>query len=175
MSVWRGRRNAGIYLSLCEFAPVKFVLSHPFRDEAAEWTGQRSRIPNDLLFTTICAGLRHFAEEEIDELYEQDEDYYDFKKEAARLVELLDHVVVKVFGGLEFLGYKILVIGHADFGGGKTIETRGEHVTEKLDGIVGTFGELGDVKQHGVKARGSARHTPARGKAALALERVVDV
>lgn len=96
-----------------------------------------------LFASQVGARLRHLAEEEIDELNEQDEDYDDLQEEAARLIEMLDHVVAEVFGGLEFLGHEVFVNGHADLGGCGPVRPRGKHVTEKLDGIVGTLGELG--------------------------------
>ena len=114
------------------------------------------------------------AAEEIDELYDQDDDHGQLKKEGAALVELVDHEAVELFGGADLLGYQVLVVGHADLGGGELVKTRREHVAEKLDGVVGVFGELGDVEKHGMKAGGGASEPPAGEDAGAFVEQGID-
>ena len=71
---------------------------------------------------------------------------------------------------------QVFVVGHSDFGGAEFVEARGEHVAEKLDGVVGALGEFVDVEQHGVQFRGSAGGAPASPEpGASGVEEVVDL
>src|SRR5215467_9977879 len=114
--------------------------------------------------------------EEVDQLDYQDDDDHQLEYEGARLVELLDHEAVEVFGGLELFFDQVFVVGDSDFLRAQFVEARGEHITEELDGVVGVLGEFGDVEQDGVQLRRGTRRAPARPEAgASGFEEVVDV
>src|ERR1700758_1458331 len=86
--------------------------------------------------------LEWLSPKEEDQLNDEDDDDGEFEEEGAALVELIDHELVEIFRGVNFLLDEILVIGDADFGGRKLVEARCEHVTQELDGVVGMLGEL---------------------------------
>ena len=52
---------------------------------------------------SITQWLDGSAFEEVDQLDDQDDDDHQFEDEGARLVELLHHEAVEIFGGLQFL------------------------------------------------------------------------
>ena len=64
------------------------------------------------------------------------------RTKARALLETVDQEAVQVFGSVQLLVYQALVIVHANFGCSQPVKARGEHVTEKLDGVVGTFDKL---------------------------------
>lgn len=114
------------------------------------------------------------AAEEEDEFDDEDDDDGGFEEEGAALVELVDHEAVEVFGGVDFLGNEVLVVGDADLGGGEAVEARGEHVAEEFDGVVGVLGEFHDLEQDGVEVGGGAGEAPAEEDSGALFERVVD-
>ena len=125
---------------------------------------------------SITHRLDGVAFEEVDQL--DDQDYYDhqFQDKGSGLVELLDHEAVEIFGGVEFFLDQVFVVGDSDFLGAEFVEAGGEHVAEKLDGVVGALGEFVDVEQDGVEFRGGAGGAPAGPEAGASLfEEVVDV
>ena len=65
------------------------------------------RAPGHERARQVCPS-RHLPAEQVKKLDEQDEHYEDFKKEAARLVELVDHVVVKILAVFNFCATRSL-------------------------------------------------------------------
>src|SRR5665213_1558898 len=96
----------------------------------------------------------YFPAEKIEQLDQQDDDDRRLEKEGAALIELLDHEVIKVFGGLELARDEIFIVRHAHLGCGHPIESCRKHVAEKFDGIVGMLGQLGHFKQNGMQICG---------------------
>src|SRR6185369_10519863 len=92
------------------------------------------------------------ASKEIEEFDEENQDDCRFKEERAALVELLNHVVVQVFGSFQLLRNQIFVIGNADLRRRQLIEPRGKHVTQELDGVIGVLGKFCDIEEDGVQA-----------------------
>ena len=101
-----------------------------------------------------CCRLDGMALEEVDQLDDQDYYHHELEDKGSGLVELLDHEAVEIFGGVEFFLDQVFVVGDSDFLGAEFVETRGEHIAEELDGVVGVLGEFVDVEQDGVEFRG---------------------
>src|SRR6266576_6415195 len=100
------------------------------------------------------------AFEEVDQFDDQDNYDHQFQYKSSRLVELLDHEAVEIFGGVEFFFDQVFVVGHSDFLGAEFVEAGGKHVAEKLDGVVGALGEFVHVEQDGVQFRGGTGSAP---------------
>ena len=81
-----------------------------------------------------------------DELDDQDYDHHQFEDEAARFTEFIDHELVEFAGSSQFLIHQAAVIAGADLDGGQAIGSSVVHVAQKLDGIVGAFGQLGHIQ-----------------------------
>src|SRR5579859_948980 len=124
----------------------------------------------------IAQSLNGFAPEEVHQLDDQNEHHQQLQHERPALVELLDHELVEVFGGLQFFFDQVFVVGHADLGRAQLVKPRRKHVAEELDGVVGALGELVDVEQNGVQLAGGLGRAPARpGSGASLFEEVVDL
>src|SRR5258705_4403513 len=95
------------------------------------------------------------------DLDDQDDHDHQFEHERTTLVELVHHETVEVFGGIELLLHQVLIIRHANFSCGQPVQTGRKHVAQELDGIVGALGELRNIQQDGVQARGGFGQPPA--------------
>src|SRR5580658_8997342 len=112
----------------------------------------------DLYVRPVLEGA---AAEEKDEFDHEDDDYRSLEEKGATLIELIDHVVIQLLGGLQLLRDEVLVIGHTDSGCGQAVETGGKHIAEELDGVVGTLGELHHIEQNRMQVGGRFCQPPA--------------
>src|SRR6266567_213905 len=109
-----------------------------------------------------------------EQLDQQDQHNGHFQQKPTALVELLNHVLVERVGGPKLLRDEVLVVRHSHLRCGKAIQSRGKHIAQKFDGVVGVFGQLGDLQQHRMQTVGGAGQTPAGQHASPLTEQVVD-
>src|SRR4051812_23680252 len=115
----------------------------------------------------------HLAAKQKDELDHQDHHHCQFQQKCPALVEVVDHKSIEVAGSLQLLRDEIFVIRNSYLCCRQPIEPRGEHIAEKLDGIVRVLGELHYLQQQAVKRVGGACHAPSAQESGALLERCV--
>src|ERR1700758_760020 len=71
------------------------------------------------VFDGLLDGL---AAEEPDQFDNQNDHHHEFEHEGAALVELVNHEMIELLGGLQFLLHQILVVGHADLRCGQLVQ-----------------------------------------------------
>src|ERR1700732_436293 len=88
-------------------------------------------------------GLERLAAEDPDQLDDQYYYHHQLEHEGSALVELIDHEMIKLFGGIQFLLNQIFVVRDAHPGRCQLVQAGGKHVAEKLDSIVGPLSQFG--------------------------------
>src|SRR5260370_6264150 len=75
----------------------------------------------------------------------------------------------------QFFSYQLLVLGHANSRSAKLVKAGGEHITDKLQGVVCVFGKLGNLKNDCLTPAVGWKHPPARQSPATAFDKSVDI
>src|SRR5947209_3808605 len=103
--------------------------------------------------------LERLTAEKKDKFDDQNNHDLQFQKKRASLMELV---------------HQVLVVNDANLQRGLAIESRGKHVAQEFNGVVGALRKFGYFEEHRVQAGSFAGQAPARQKPRAPVEGAVD-
>src|SRR6478672_2449386 len=118
--------------------------------------------------------LERLAAEKKDKFDDQNNHDQQFQKKRASLMELFHHEAVKLFRGAQLLVHQVLVVNDTNLQRRLAIESRGKHVAQEFNGVVGALRKFGYFEEHGVQAGSFPGQAPARQKPRAAVKGAVD-